>query len=157
MSTNSSCTTENNNPIYPLLVDCKENVHDFLKWGFEDMDNNLRSKLNEGNIKTIGDLARQSETSIEKLSISTREQLMLVEMLDSYHKKKCSDKNELNGNTEVEREGNEMESPLDLAKRMLQKIDVKLELDQTVEKIKRQVMLKENIYVVILNNMLLNF
>lgn len=145
-TTNSSSITENNIPIYPLLVDCKKNVHDFLKWGFEDMDNNLRSKLNKGNVKTIGDLARQSENSIEKLSISTREQLMLVEMLDSYHKKQCSDENELNGNTEVEREENEMESPLDLAKRMLQKIDVKLELDQTVEKVKRQVMLKENIF-----------
>lgn len=147
VSTSNFSVTQNDNSIYPPLVDCEENVHDFLKWGFEGMDNNLRSKLNEGNIKTVGDLAKQSEISIEKLSIPTREQLMLVEMLDSYHKKNCLDRTKVNGNKELETEGSETESPLDLAKRMLQKIDIKLELDQTIEKVKRQVRLTENYFL----------
>lgn len=76
-------------PIYPKLVDCKDDVMGILKKVMSPMFmNSLISKLKSKKIKTIGDLSMLSETEINRLPFKVPVVATVYRALDNYYKKK---------------------------------------------------------------------
>lgn len=85
-------------PIYPDLVNCEENIGVISRKLTAPMFvNTLLTKLNGENVKTIGDLARLSEASIDKLPFKSPMVPTVFKVLDCYYHKNFKSK----GNVEV--------------------------------------------------------
>ncbi|KAG5866396.1 hypothetical protein JTB14_025987 [Gonioctena quinquepunctata] len=76
-------------PIYPKLVECKEDVLVILKRVTSPMFiTTLMNKLKSKNIKTVGDLAQQSEAEINRFPFKVPVVANVYKALDNYYKKK---------------------------------------------------------------------
>lgn len=75
-------------PIYPKLVECKDNVILILKRVTSPMFiTTLMNKLKSKEIKTIGDLAKQSEAEINRFPFKVPVVPNVYKALDSYYNK----------------------------------------------------------------------
>lgn len=132
-------------PIYPELVDCEENVSVISRKLTGPMFvNTLLSKFDSNNIKTIGDLAKQSEAFIARLPFKTSMVGSVFKALDHYYHKNFKskgtvDKAEIvtvNGERELVTKIKSPSPPREIKE---EKTDVKEELLNILERAKSEV------------------
>ncbi|XP_018560984.1 telomere-associated protein RIF1 [Anoplophora glabripennis] len=129
-------------PIYPKLVDCQENVILILKRVTSPMFiTTLMNKLKNKEIKTIGDLAKQSEAEIHRFPFKVPVVPNVYKALDSYYKKNIDKfKREESENGEPPKvNGIEESKRLGVIKKTSpKKLDPKAEFRQLIEKSKTE-------------------
>ncbi|CAH1156235.1 unnamed protein product [Phaedon cochleariae] len=139
-------------PIYPKLVDCKDDVLVILKRVTSPIFiTAMTNKLKTKNIKTIGDLAQQSESEINRIPFKVPVVANVYKALDSYYKMKngvtATEPNsipKLNGIREVEKKAETVE---------VQKVDVATEMRSLVEKASKENNTLEDLAKILLSSM----
>ncbi|KAJ8959872.1 hypothetical protein NQ318_011607 [Aromia moschata] len=97
-------------PIYPKLVDCKEDVMPIIKRVTSPMFiSTLMNRLKNKDIQTIGELARQSEAEVNRFPFKVPVVANVYKALDNYYKKNVEKSGSVGRESEVRLNGGEEE------------------------------------------------
>lgn len=131
-------------PIYPKLVDCKDDVMVILKKVTSPLFiNTLLNKLKSKRIKTIGDLSMLSETEINRLPFKVPVVANVYRTLDNYYKKKYgkdeANEQQLQARNGVVDEDKEVKKEKTTKEVIVRRLDIKEQFEELLKKVSAEV------------------
>ncbi|CAH1260676.1 unnamed protein product [Diabrotica balteata] len=136
-----------NKPIFPKLIDCKDDVLIIVKRITSPMFvPALMNKLKARNVETIGDLAKLSESEVNRIPFKVPVVANVMKALENYYRKKGGGEKleeKLNNSREDEDKNEDEEIP---------KLDIKLELKMLINRAIREKVPAEELSSIVLSN-----
>ncbi|XP_050498915.1 telomere-associated protein RIF1-like isoform X1 [Diabrotica virgifera virgifera] len=138
---------QKNKPIFPKLLDCKDDVLIIVKRITSPMFvPALMNKLKSRNVETIGDLAKLSESEVNRIPFKVPVVANVIKALENYYRKKGDGEKleeKLNNCREGEGKNEDEEVP---------KLDIKLELKMLINRAIREKVPAEELSSIVLSN-----
>ncbi|XP_057651476.1 telomere-associated protein RIF1-like [Diorhabda carinulata] len=117
-------------PIFPKLVDCKDDVLVIVKRITSPMFvATLMKKLDGKNVKTIGDLAKLSESEVNRFPFKVPVVANVIKALENYYKKKGYGENVHDASASCSKEQNK-----EFGGVVVPKLDIQLELKMVMQR-----------------------
>ncbi|XP_072379497.1 uncharacterized protein [Diabrotica undecimpunctata] len=136
-----------NKPIFPKLIDCKDDVLIIVKRITSPMFvPALINKLKARNVETIGDLAKLSESEVNRIPFKVPVVANVMKALENYYRKKGGGEKleeKLSNSREDEDKNEDEEIP---------KLDIKLELKMLINRALREKVPAEELSSIVLSN-----